>query len=106
VVNFLLAKEPGSLQCHKLRVIHLYEADLNLLIGVKWQQLVHHVTNHQLIPPSWQCEGFPWCREAHSPVLIEELMWDMITQTIRRPFFKWILMQTVAMIEISPALQV
>jgi hypothetical protein len=34
VVNFLLAKEPGIRRCHKLRVIHLYEADLNALIGI------------------------------------------------------------------------
>jgi hypothetical protein len=85
VVNFLLAKEPGSPLCHMLRVIHLYEADLNLLIGVKWRQLVHHVTDHQLIPP-WRCGGFPR-REAHTPVLMEELMWD-ITRTSRRPILR------------------
>jgi hypothetical protein len=50
--------------------------------GVKWQQVVHHVTDHQLIP-LWQCGGFPG-REAHTPVLMEELMWD-ITRTSRRP---------------------
>jgi hypothetical protein len=44
VVNFLLAKEPGIPRCHKLRVIHLYEADLNALIGMKWRQFIHHVT--------------------------------------------------------------
>jgi hypothetical protein len=41
VVNFLLAKEPGILRCNELRVIHLYEADLNALIGIKWRQLIH-----------------------------------------------------------------
>jgi hypothetical protein len=45
VVNFLLAKEPGIPRCHKLRVIHLYEADLNAMIGIKWRQLIHHVTD-------------------------------------------------------------
>jgi hypothetical protein len=80
VVNFLLAKEPGSPRCHKLRVIHLCEADLNLLIGVKWQQLVHHVTDHQLIPP-WQCGGFSG-RDAHTPVLMD------ITRTSRQPLLR------------------
>jgi hypothetical protein len=35
---------PGIPRSHKLRVIHLYEADLNALIGIKcWRQLIHHV---------------------------------------------------------------
>jgi hypothetical protein len=55
------------------------------LIGVKGQQLVHHVTDQQLIPP-WQCGDFPG-REAHTPVLMEELMWD-ITRTSRRPLLQ------------------
>jgi hypothetical protein len=45
VVNFLLAKEPGIPRCHKLRVIHLYEVDLNALIGIKWRHFIHHVTD-------------------------------------------------------------
>jgi hypothetical protein len=45
VVSYLLAKEPGIPRCNKLRVIHLYEADLNALIGIKWRQLIHHVTD-------------------------------------------------------------
>jgi hypothetical protein len=77
VVNFLLAKEPGIPRCHKLRVIHLYEADLNALIGIKWRQLIHH---------PWQCGGFPG-REAHTPVLLEELTWE-ITRTSRRPLLR------------------
>jgi hypothetical protein len=85
VVNFLLAKEPGILRCHKLRVIHLYEADLNALIGIKWRQLIHHVTDNRLLSP-WQCGGFPG-REAHTPVLLEELTWE-ITRTSRRPLLR------------------
>jgi hypothetical protein len=75
VVNFLLAKEPGIHQCRKLRVIHLYEPDLNALIGIKWRQLIHHVTDNRLLSP-WQCGGFPG-QEAHTPVLLEELTWEI-----------------------------
>jgi hypothetical protein len=82
VVNFLHAKEPGIPRCHKLRVIHLYEADHNALIGIKWRQLIHHVTDNRLLSP-WQCRAFPG-REAHTPVLLEELPWE-ITRTSRRP---------------------
>jgi hypothetical protein len=53
VVNFLLAKELGISRCHKLRVIHLYKVDLNALIGIKWIQLNHHVTDTRLLSP-WQ----------------------------------------------------
>jgi hypothetical protein len=58
VVNFQLAKEQGIPQYHKLRVIHLYKADLNALIGIKWRQLIHHVTDNRLLSP-WQCGGIP-----------------------------------------------
>jgi len=68
-----------------LRVIHLYEADLNALIGIKWRQLIHHVTDNRLLSP-WQCGGFPG-REAHTPVLLEELTWE-ITRTSRRPLLR------------------
>jgi hypothetical protein len=85
VVNFLLAKEPGIPRCHKLQVIHLYEADLNALIGIKWRQLIYHVTDNRLLSP-WQCGEFPG-REAHTPVLLEELTWE-ITRTSCRPLLR------------------
>ena len=43
VANFMILKEPGNTKIHRLRVIHLYDADLNLILGVKWSNLVHHV---------------------------------------------------------------
>jgi hypothetical protein len=97
VVNFLLAKESGIPRCHKLRVIHLYEADLNALIGIKWRQLIHHVMDTRLLSP-WQCGGFPG-QEAHTPVLLEALTWE-ITRTSCRPCFIWTLMLAVVMTEL------
>jgi hypothetical protein len=32
-------QEPCNIKIHRLRVIHLYEADLNLILGVKWWAL-------------------------------------------------------------------
>ncbi len=35
VVNVMLLKEPKNHKIHRLQVIHLYEADCNLVLGVK-----------------------------------------------------------------------
>lgn len=35
VVNMMILKEEGNTKINRLRVIHLYEADYNLLLGVK-----------------------------------------------------------------------
>jgi hypothetical protein len=35
VVNVMLHKEPGNSKIHRRRVIHLYEADHNLILGLK-----------------------------------------------------------------------
>jgi hypothetical protein len=38
IVNMMIYKEHGNVKIHRLRVIHLYEADLSLLWGVKWRE--------------------------------------------------------------------
>jgi hypothetical protein len=40
VVNVMILKEPNNHRFHHLRVLHLFEADHNLIIGVKWRQLM------------------------------------------------------------------
>ena len=35
-------KQPGNHKIHRLRVIHLYEHDYNLLLAVEWCSLIHH----------------------------------------------------------------
>ena len=42
IVNTLIPKDTGSSKIHRLRVIHLYEADYNLILGVKWRELLYH----------------------------------------------------------------
>lgn len=49
IVNTLIPKDPGCQKIHRLRVIHLYEADYNLILGVKWRELLHHAVKHKLL---------------------------------------------------------
>jgi hypothetical protein len=70
----MIRKDSDSSKVHRLRVIHLYEADLNLLLGVKWRSLIHHCTDHSLLN-SGQFGGLPG-RDATTPIFLEELQWE------------------------------
>ena len=48
IVNTMLEKDPGIPKIHRLRVIHLYEANYNLILGVKWRQILHHAVHSGL----------------------------------------------------------
>ena len=52
VVNVMILKEPNNNQIHRLRVIHLYEADYNLILGVKWRDALHQAEDNQLLNES------------------------------------------------------
>jgi hypothetical protein len=49
VVNVMLEKDAGNPRIHRLRVIHLYEADYNLVLAVKWREALHHAEDSQLL---------------------------------------------------------
>ncbi|KAG7367961.1 hypothetical protein IV203_030704 [Nitzschia inconspicua] len=85
VAAFMIQKEPRNTKVHRLRVIHLYEADFNLLLGVEWQQLTHHCINNNLLNP-WQFGGLPG-RDATTPVFLEELRWE-ISRASRRSLLR------------------
>jgi hypothetical protein len=67
----MLQKEAGNSKIHRLRVIHLYEADYNLILGLKWRELMHAAEDEQLLNDGQY--GSRPNRSAHDPVLIEEL---------------------------------
>lgn len=81
VVNTMICKEPGNFKIHRLRVLHLYEADFNLLMGVKWRELIMKGDQLRLINEQ-QYGARPGC-EANSLALYEELRTD-ISYTTRR----------------------
>ena len=37
IANTILFKDADNLRLHRTRVIHIYEADFNLALGVKWR---------------------------------------------------------------------
>ncbi|KAG7374543.1 hypothetical protein IV203_013638 [Nitzschia inconspicua] len=85
VATFMIQKEPGNT---RLRVIHLCEADFNLLLGVKWRQLTHHCIDNNLLNP-WQFGGLPGrdATRSTTPVFLEELQWE-ISRASRRSLLR------------------
>lgn len=71
VINTMIFKEDQNYKVHKLRVIHIFEADLNLLYAVKWRQMIRQMDQHNQIHQG-QYGGRPGY-EAQSMALLEEL---------------------------------
>ena len=52
IVTMMIKKESGNKKIHRLRVIHLYEADYNLLLSVQWRKAIHNATDKNLFNDS------------------------------------------------------
>jgi hypothetical protein len=48
VVNVMILKEAGDHRIHRLRVIHLFEADYSLILSVKWRQQIYAADKQKL----------------------------------------------------------
>ena len=86
IINMMIFKEPGNFKIHRLRIIHIYEADFNLILAVKWRQLLRSADTKHLIHEG-QYGGRPGC-EAQSLTLLEELKYDL-TYLTRRTLFNF-----------------
>lgn len=82
IVNVMILKDPGNFKIHRLRVIHLYEHDYNMILAIKWRHLIQQATLNNLLHPA-QFGGIPG-RSAITPTLIEELQYE-ITRASKRP---------------------
>jgi hypothetical protein len=71
VVNVMIKKESGNSKIHCLHVIHLYEANYNLMLQAKWRDLIHHAESHQSLHPGQY--GGRSGRDAKILVFLEEL---------------------------------
>ena len=70
VENVMLLKEPGNFKVHRLQVIHIYEADLKLLLAVMGRKVTHHAIDKSLLT-QWQYGSLPG-RDSLTPPFIEE----------------------------------
>eukprot|EP00957_Ditylum_brightwellii_P095395 7266294-Ditylum_brightwellii.AAC.1 len=75
VVNVMIKKIPGNHHIHKLRVIHIYEANYVIILSVLWRKLVASSEQHQTLY-SGQFGGRQG-KDAHLLTLIEELKYDI-----------------------------
>ena len=71
VANTILFKDPGVINIHRTRVIHLYEADYNLAMGLKWRAALFRAETLNLLHKG-QFGSRPK-RNAIDPVFIEEM---------------------------------
>lgn len=54
----MIYKETGNSFINRLRVIHIYEADLALLLGTKWREAIIHAQKERTMHPG-QYGGLP-----------------------------------------------
>jgi hypothetical protein len=69
----MIYKKPGVIELDKLRVIHLFEADFNLLIGVYFgRRAMYHQVDRQLLPhgqfgkPGGECQDAALSKVLHN----------------------------------------
>lgn len=82
IVNIMILKELNNYKIHRLRVIHIYEHDYNLVLGIKWRELIHTCCCNNLLN-KFQYGGVPG-RDAIFRTIIEELQYK-ITRASKRP---------------------
>lgn len=76
VANSILFKEPGNIRIHhRTRVIHLYEADYNLAMSLKWRSALYQAESLSLLNDGQY--GSRPNRNAIDPVFIEELQFEL-----------------------------
>ena len=79
VVNVMIQKDPGTTKIHRLRVIHIYEADYNFLLQAKWRALIQHAEAKNTLHPGQY--GGRSGRDAKILVFIEEMKTEICHAT-------------------------
>ncbi|KAI2499111.1 hypothetical protein MHU86_15381 [Fragilaria crotonensis] len=85
VANTILFKEENNIKIHRTRVIHLYEADYNLVLGLKWRLALYQAEAHKQLHDG-QFGSRPR-RNAVDPVMLEELQLE-VSRASRKMFLQ------------------
>jgi hypothetical protein len=75
VANAMIFKEHGNIKIHRTQVIHLYEADYNLAMGLKWRAAMELSEASQDLNQGQY--GSRPSRGAYDPVFIEEFQLEI-----------------------------
>jgi hypothetical protein len=81
IANTMLFKDSDNFRLHRTRVIHIYEADFNLALCIKWRSAMHTAEINR-----WFNNGQFGSRKrrnALDPVLAEELQYEISRATRR-----------------------
>ena len=79
VINRMLMKDNNNWRIHRLRVIHLYEADYSMLLAIHWRNTLHQAEDHSLLNKG--TFGSRPNRSAITPVFLEEMMLEVTRLT-------------------------
>ena len=85
ITNMILFKDEDNVRIHRTRVIHIYEADLNLMLGLKWRVALYQAEALKILNDGQY--GSRPRRNAVDPVMIEELQFE-ISRISRRMFLQ------------------
>lgn len=85
VVNSMIEKEPGNPKQHRLRTIHLYENDYNLILSVKWRNLLQFACSQGFIHES--LFGSRPGKEAMDAKFMRALQYEMARLTRHNTIF-------------------
>jgi exonuclease III len=75
IVNTVLFKDIDNVKLHRTRIIHIYEADFNLMLGLKWRMAMYQAEALKLLNDG-QYGSRPG-RNAIDPVMLEELQFEV-----------------------------
>jgi hypothetical protein len=75
VVNVMIDKKPGCIELDRLRVIHLFEADFNMMAGILFgRRAMHHQVNHKLLNPAQFGRSGGKCQDASISKVLHNLV--------------------------------
>ena len=74
--NTILFKEPSNIRIHRSRVIHLYEADYNLVLGLEWRAALYKAEAKKQLHEGQFSSLRPRRRNDIDPVMLEELPFE------------------------------